>query len=545
MRKIWRNVYNWGDTEKKIDPTIEHHINHFKHLLGIEGEVHDLPLNANAQEEVKLAKKSRLSRSALKDLMRFVGSDNVFVDDFSRAKHSFGKYYGDILKMRMGKVANPPDAVVCPRTEEDLIKVINYCNAKRIPVVPWGGGTSVTRALEADKGGIALDLTVHLKDVLSLNAEDSTVTVEAGILGPDLEKYLNERGYTCGHFPQSFEFATVGGWVAARGAGQASTGYGRIEDLLVGLRIVTPTGLISCGNYPAASVGGDIRHFILGSEGTLGAISRVTLRIRKYNADTAILKSYMFKSFEQAVEAMREMMQSQVYPPHFFRISDPEETEIGLGMKGKDKGITGAALNLLGFKKGGRSLMYAIFEGDPRQCRLGERALGKIVRKHGGLSLGAYATRKWLEQRYSSAYMRDPMMDAGIRIDTLETSVHYSQLIELWQAVRAYIKKDGQTLCLTHISHTYETGANLYFIFASPMLSKDELNQFEKFHKGIVETFIAHGGTLSHHHGIGRLVAPLLDRQHSPATLEAWRAVKKTLDPKGIMNPGALIFKAR
>lgn len=542
MRKIWRNVYRWGDTEKKIDHTIEHHINHFKHLLGIDGENHDLPLNANAAEEVKLVKRSRLGRLALKDLMRIVGSENVMVDDFHRAKHAFGKYYGDIVRMRLGKIANPPDAVVCPRTEEDIIKIINYCHLKKIAVIPWGGGTSVTRALEADKGGIALDLTRHFKDVLSLNAEDSTVTVEAGILGPDLELYLNERGYTCGHFPQSFEFATVGGWVAARGAGQASTGYGRIEDMLVGLRAVTPAGLISCGHYPAASVGGDIRHFLLGSEGTLGVISRVTLRVRKYNAGTAILKSYMFKSFEEAVAAMRQMMQSQVHPPHFFRISDPEETEIGLGMKGKDKGIAGAFLNMMGFKKGGRSLMYAIFEGDPKQCRVGEKTLGRIVRKNRGLSLGSYATRKWLEQRYSSAYMRDPMMDAGIRIDTIETSVHYSRLVELWEATRKYIKRDGHTLCLTHISHTYETGANLYFIFVSPMLQKDELSQFEKFHEGIVDTFVAHGGTLSHHHGVGRLVAHSLDRQHSPATLEAWRAVKKTLDPKGIMNPGALIF---
>ena len=179
---------------------------------------------------------------------------------------------------------------------------------------------------------------------------------------------------------------------------------------------------------------------------------------------------------------------------------------------------------------------------DAAQCKTGARTLGKIVRKNGGLSLGSYATRKWLEQRYSSAYMRDPMMDTGIRIDTIETSVHYSRLIELWEAVRKYIKQDGQTLCLTHISHTYETGANLYFIFVSPMLPKDELAQFEKFHKGIVATFVAHGGTLSHHHGVGRLVAHALDRQHSPATLAAWRAVKKTLDPKGIMNPGALIF---
>lgn len=218
----------------------------------------------------------------LRELMKLVGSDNVQVDDFSRARHSFGKYYGDIL--RMGKGINPPDAVVYPRSEEDVVKIINYCNAKRIAVIPWGAGSSVTRALEASKGGIALDMSRHMTDILSLNAEDSTVTVEAGILGPDIEKYLNERGYTCGHFPQSFEFSTVGGWVAARGAGQASTGYGRIEDMVVGLKAVTPAGIISAGHYPAASVGGDIRHFLMGSEGTLGVITRVTLRVRKYNA---------------------------------------------------------------------------------------------------------------------------------------------------------------------------------------------------------------------------------------------------------------------
>jgi len=542
MRAIWRNVYNWGDPEKKIDSTIEHHISHFRHLLGIENDHRQLPLNENAEQEVKLTKKTRLTRLTLRELMRIVGSENVAIDDFSRARHSYGKYYGDIVRLRQGKVMYPPDAVVTPRTEGEILKLINFCNAKRLAVVPWGGGTSVTRALEAVKGGIALDLTKNFKDVISLSVENSTVTVEAGILGPELEKYLNERGYTCGHFPQSFEFATVGGWVAARGAGQASTGYGRIEDLLVGLTAVTPSGTIECGDFPAASVGADMRHFFLGSEGTLGVISKVTLRIRKYAPNTSIQKSYMFKSFDSAVSAMRTMMQSQVNPPHFFRISDPEETEIGLGMKGKDKGIAGAFLNFMGYKKGGRTLMYAIFEGDHAQKKVSAKTLGKIVRKFGGLSLGSYATRKWLEQRYSSAYMRDPMMNAGIRIDTIETAVHYSRLVELWQAVRAYIKEDGETLCLTHISHTYETGANLYFIFATPMLERDELDKFEKFHKGIVSTFMKHGGTLSHHHGIGRLMAHALDEQHSPAALDAWRAVKAALDPKGIMNPGALIF---
>lgn len=542
MRPTWKNVYNWGDTEKPIDKTIEHHIEFLKKALHIEGLSQDHSLNANAHTEVHLAKRSRISRQQLKDLIRIVGSDNVQIDDFSRAKHAAGKYYGDIVRLRMQKEILPPDAVIYPREESDIVKLIRYCNTKRIAVVPWGAGSSVTRALEATKGGVALDLTRHYNAVLKLNAENSTVTVEAGILGPALEKYLNDKGYTCGHFPQSFEFSTVGGWLAARGAGQASTGYGRIEDIVVGVRAVTPAGIIDAGNYPAASVGGDIRHFIMGSEGTLGVITEVTLRIRKYNEANARMQSFMFPSFEAAVETMRLMMQSQVMPPHFFRISDPEETENALGMKGKDKGMTGALLNMLGFKKGGRSILYAIFEGEKAQTKLGAKTLNALARKNKGRSLGTYATRKWLEQRYSSAYMRDPMMDAGIRIDTLETAVHYDRLIELWRAVREYIKRDGETICLTHISHTYETGANLYFIFASPMQGKNELAQFEKFHKGIIDTFLAHGGTISHHHGVGRLGARLLPKQHSAATLVAWRALKKALDPKGIMNPGALIF---
>jgi len=540
MRKIWQSVYRWGDVQKSVDATIESHIHHFKHLLNIPKNFERREFNQNAEQVVQLAKKSRFSKKILRDLMKLCGSENVVFDDFTRARHSTGKYYGDLLRLRMGKVEHPPDAVLYPRTENEIQKIIAYCTAQKIAVIPFGGGTSVTRALEAEKGGIALDLSVNFKDVLSLNADNSTVTVESGILGPALESYLNERGYTCGHFPQSFEFATVGGWIAARGAGQASTGYGRIEDLLIGLRAVTPAGLIECGNYPAASIGPDMREVFLGSEGAFGVITHVTLRIRKYNAKHSILKSYMFKTFEKAIEAQKVMMQSQVNPPHFFRISDPEETEAGLGMKGKDKGLTGMMLNLLGYKAGGRTLMYAIFEGDRAQARLSSAKLAKIAKKRGAISLGSYATRKWLEQRYSSAYMRDPMMSAGIRIDTIETACSYERAIELWQSVRSYIKADHETLCLTHVSHAYETGINLYFIFARPMLEKNELEQFEKFHKGLYETFLEHGGTLSHHHGIGRLLAAGLPRQHSAVTLKAFKALKMQLDPRGIMNPGVL-----
>lgn len=539
MRKSYRNVLAWGDPDYKPDNTIHHHIQFFQKLFGMEKAAISQSVN-QGNEEVKLKKKSRLGTQTIRELIKICGNENVVFDDFSRAKHSYGKYYGDLMRLRLGIVNNPPDAVVYPKTENEIIKLVQYCDSRRIPIIPFGLGSSVTRALEAEKGGISVDVSKNFTNIIELNTTNSTVTVEAGVSGPVLEKYLNERGYTCGHFPQSFEYSTVGGWVAAKGAGQASTGYGRIENMLVAMTVVTPSGVIHIKDFPAASIGPDFREIFIGSEGMFGIITRITIKARKYNPYNTVYASYMFHDFVPAVEAMREMMQAQCGVPHLFRISDPEETEIGLQMKGKDKGITGLALKLLGFKPMRRTLMYAAMEGDSDHNRLVAEKLATVARRHKGFSLGAYATEKWLEQRYSSAYMRDPLMDNGIRLDTLETACTWDKLYTVWNQVRSYVKGFPHAICLTHISHVYETGANLYFVFGMPMKSSKELEDFEQFHRGIIDAIFKSGGSLSHHHGIGRLTAPWFEKQHGKNHAELLRSVKKKLDPKGIMNPGVL-----
>ena len=543
----FRRVYKWGDPdfEKKLN---EHELIFLKSQYGIDAASSSAASLAG-DIPVHIKKKSKLSPALKRSLNSIVGADNVKTDDLERALHAAGKFYLDVLKMRKGIVENPPDAVVYPGSEAEIEKVIALCNAKKIPLIPMGARSSVTRALEAFRGGISLDLTKNFNKVLKLSVENSSVTVEPGIMGPALEKYLNERGYTCGHFPQSFEYSTVGGWAAARGAGQASTGYGNMKDMVLGLRVLTPKGLIETSEYPAASIGPDLEQLFVGSEGIFGVITSVTMKIRKYHPDNRVMSSFIFKDFESAVTAMREIMQGQFGQPHFFRLQDPEETDISFAMAGKTDTIADKALKFLGYRPASRSLMHAIVEGDADYAKFVMKKIRRVAKSHGAFETGTMPTRKWLEQRYSSAYLRDPMMDAGMIIDTLETAVTWENLTELHRGVREVIKARPDTNCLVHISHCYENGANLYFIFMSPAKSEiagkksagkndPQVDDFSNFQGQIIEAIIKGGGSLSHHHGIGRMLSPWLESELGVDGVGIIAAVKKYLDPKNIMNPG-------
>ncbi len=537
MQKTWRAAFHWGNAETPIDHSIAKHIEYFTQLYNVKTNTSS---NLPGNEPIVLKQKSRLKAADLSALTKIVGKENITTDDFSRVRYSAGKFYGDLLKLRAKNPGKIADAVVAPRHEEEILKILQYCSKRKIAVTPFGAGSSVTRALETPKGGIVLDMARHMHRVIEFSPVNSTITVEGGILGPALEKHLNEDGFTCGHFPQSFEYSTVAGWVAARGAGQASTGYGRIEDLTVALRVVTPAGIIETKDYPAASIGPDIKQLFLGSEGVFGVISRVTLKVRRYKPQNTRHVSFFFRNFETATNAMREMMHAQSGVPHLFRISDAEETDVALKMKKLDGTMIDKVLTFLGYREMARCLMLVSVEGDSKYTSLVTKKMKKLARKHGGLAVGSYPVKKWLEQRYSSAYMRDPMMDAGIRIDTIETAVSWEKLHGLHQAVRQYIKAQPQTSCLTHISHVYETGANLYFVFASPMAGPNEAQDFAKFHKGLVDVIFKNGGSLSHHHGIGRLTSDRLREEIGPLAHDILKAIKRQLDPAGIMNPGAL-----
>ncbi|MBU8893294.1 MAG: FAD-binding oxidoreductase [Bacteroidales bacterium] len=535
--KTYRDILKWGDKrETAID---EGTINVIKDKFGYtESELKQKHLYGN--QEVKLEHQIKLDKAILNQFTEIVGTENIETDDFSRAVHSYGKYYADLLKLRKGDVPTPPDAVIYPRSENDIIKVLEICNKKRIAITPFGGQSSVTRGVETPKGGISLDLTKHLNKVLEVNEVNSTSTVQAGMFGPAFEDYLNNFGakYSCGHFPQSFEYSTVGGWVAAKGAGQASTGYGKIEHMVLSMKVVTPSGIIDTKTYPASAQGWDLHQTFIGSEGTLGIITEVTMKIRKYRPENTSHASFIFKNFDSAVKAMRTVMQSGIGVPHLFRISDPEETEIAFKTKNFEGTFADKFLNVMGYKSTERCLMFVAVEGSKSYTNQVLSSIKKITKKNKAFSLGASPTKRWLEQRYSSAYLRDPLMDLGIMTDTLETAVVWDKLIPIWTAVREYLKTREKTVVMVHISHVYENGANLYFTFLSPMKKGDELNEYTEYHKGIVDTIQKNNGSLSHHHGVGRTLAPWMENELGKESLNLMQAIKDHLDPNGIMNPG-------
>ncbi len=540
-QKTYRSILKWGNPshEEVIDPhTLDFVAKTFK-LGG--AELRDKYLSGD--RPVALKKRSRLSKATLTALEKIVGKENVSTEDFERAYHSFGKFYLDLVKLRLGMVDTPPDVVVYPRNEDDVVKLVKFCNDKKIPLTPFGGHSSVTRGVETPRGGISLDLTRYMNKVLRVNEVNSSVTVQPGMFGPAFEEYLNKykSGYTCGHFPQSFEYSTVGGWVVTRGAGQASTGYGKIEDMVLSMRMVTPRGIIETRDYPASAIGPDIDQILTGSEGAFGVLTEATLKIRKYLPQNSRYVSFIFKSFDSAVRAMRESMQAEFGKPHLFRISDPEETDVAFTMKGMSGSATDRVLKLLGYEPMKRCLMFVAVEGDADYAKFVAKKVTKIARSHGALPTGASPTKKWLEQRYSSAYLRDPLMDLGIMTDTLETAVNWENLIPLWSAVRKYIKSRPDTVCMVHISHVYENGANLYFTFLSPIKKGSDIDDYVKYHRGIVDTVHANKGSLSHHHGVGRVMAPWMRSELGDGSFGLLQAIKDYLDPRGIMNPAGTL----
>jgi len=538
MNFTYRQILKWGDKrEEAVEPLM---IKVLKDKFDM--KVSDFETKyLTGLQTVKLKKSPALKSGQLDYLTGIVGKENIQTDDFSRAKFSCGKFYAELIDLRLADVPNPPDAVVAPCNNDELVRITEYCNKERIPIIPAGGRSSVTGALQAPLGGIALDTTKHLNKVIRINPMNKTVRVQAGISGPALENELNRQGFTCGHFPQSFEYSTVGGWISAKGAGQASTGYGKIEDMVIALKVVTPAGVIVTKEYPRTAQGWDIFRLFIGAEGTLGTIAEATLNIHNHRPHNTSYGSFIFKSFDQAVATMQKIIQSEYGKPHLFRISDPDETDIAFVTSGFENTFSDRLLRKLGFIPGKRCLMFVTVEGDKNYTGFVLDKIRGTVRKGKGMYIGKSPVKKWLDQRYSSAYMRDPLMNLGIMTDTLETAVTWENLLKVWSATHDYVKQRPKTLLMIHISHVYETGANLYLTFLSPMEKGNEKNDFANFHKGLIDTIQENEGSLSHHHGVGRVLAQWMEGHLGKTSMAVLTAVKKHFDPYNIMNPGGML----
>ncbi len=525
--------------------------NHFKHpsdswVSMMQEEFHmsdaDLSHKQNeGHEKVVLNKPTALKPEQITALAVIVGKENVALDDYSRVKYSSAKTSEEIWELRQGIIREVSDVVIHPRDKRDVQQIVEYCDKESIPVTVYSGGSSVNFGCRPTKGGVSLVISTHMNKLLEVNELNQTARVQPGMFGPAYEEALNnapklfgaKRRYTCGHFPQSFEYSTVGGWVVTLGSGQASTYYGDAYDIVFSQEYVTPAGSFKTLNYPATATGPKINDMMKGSEGTFGILVEVTMKIFRYLPENRARFSFMYPTWEDAVNASREIMQSEFGKPAIFRISDPEETDRGLKLYGIPA-IVDKFLDLRGFKPMQRCLSLGNAEGDKDYTCLVARKIRAIARRHGAISLGSYAARKWEKTRYTEPYMREDMNDYGIFTDTLETGVTWDNLHHLHENVRAFVKSRPDTICMTHASHFYPQGTNLYFIFIARM----DVHEYVTFQKGIIDNIQKYGGSLSHHHGVGRIIGPWMETHLGKEQMAVLRALKRHFDPHNIMNPG-------
>lgn len=484
-----------------------------------------------AAESVRLPVPT-LPAEARAELVAAVGMEHVSTDDASRRLRTRGKSTPDLLLARAGDLSDAPDAVVRPDGAGEVAAVLEIAARHRLAVVPFGGGTAVTGGLVARRDGFAavlsLDL-VRMKRLLAVDPVSMTATLEPGLRGPEAEALLAEHGLTIGHFPQSFEFASLGGFAATRSSGQSSAGYGRFDAMVVGLALVTPTGVLRLGTAPASAAGPDLRQLVLGSEGVLGVITELTLRVRRRPTATAY-DGWRFESFEAGATAVRTLAQAGLLPT-VIRLSDETETALNL-----------ARPDQIGGAGAGGCLLVAGYEGDDESVAARRAAVTEVLAGLAGEALGEEPGRAWEHGRYRAPYLRDAMLDVGVLVETLETATFWSNLDTVTAAVRAaltaHLPEPSMVLC--HISHVYETGCSLYFTVVSPE-SDTPVETWRAAKAAACDAIVAAGATITHHHAVGTDHLPWLEREIGPVGVRLLRAVKREVDPHGLLNPGVLI----
>jgi alkyldihydroxyacetonephosphate synthase len=497
------------------------------------GKAHPIPRRA-----APTLPRSRLDDAGLGALHDVVGEANATTDDAARGLHLGGKSTPDLLARRREDTQEAPDAVVSPASHAETLAILRVCDDRLIAVVPFGGGTSVVGGVDPDAGSHASVIALDLARTAGLRGLDDTsllATFGAGTTGPQAEEMLSARGFTLGHFPQSFEYATIGGYAATRSSGQASRGYGRFDELVHALRVATPVGELRLGRAPASAAGPDLRELFLGSEGAFGVLTEVTVRIRPRPAATAY-GAWTFPDFTAGATALRELTQRGIRPT-VLRLSDARETRVNAVMGGHLARARGC-------------LAIATSEGaDAEEAEAVLERTDALFRSRGGASRGEGPARSWERGRFASPALRDTLLDMGVLAETLETATTWTNLGALKTAVTAALSAslsaEGTTpIVMCHISHVYPAGASLYFTVIAA-LTEDPEGQWGRAKHAASRAIGDAGGTITHHHAVGRDHQPYLREEIGDLGIAVLRAVKDTLDPRGIMNPGVLVPPTR
>jgi len=469
-----------------------------------------------------------------------------------RLAHARGQGLPDLLRLRSATVPAMPDAVVRPGDVQELEGVLRAAGDAGVRVIPRGGGTSVTggvTVLPEDRPVVC----VALEDLAGLETLDETsglATFGAGTTGPALEAALAARGFTLGHFPQSFELSTLGGWIATRASGQESLGYGAIQDLVAGVEVIAPAGRLALPALPGSAAGPDLRQLVLGSEGRLGVITRATVRVRR-RPETLRAMGTLMPSWGAGLAAARSLVRERV-PLTLLRLSDAPETEVGLavGLGGAPwlRPLLGGYLSLRGIRGGWGCLLLTGAAGSESSVDRELERAAAVLRRHGGVSLGERPGRTWIRDRFRHPYLRDSLLDRGIATDTLETAAPWSRLPELAEAVRRAIagsleEEDERVAVLCHVSHPYPDGSSLYFtlFFRCPSDADSAVARWAAIKRAATDALVTAGGTVSHHHGVGTVHAPWLEPEIGADGRRLLAAAVAELDPSGVLNPHVLL----
>ncbi|WP_194819499.1 FAD-binding oxidoreductase [Nocardia sp. XZ_19_385] len=499
-------------------------------VFGVSGS----PVARRDEGDVPL-RESALTPAQRSGLVAVVGAANVSADHHDRLLRAGGKSTPDLLRRRVDGPQDAPDAVVFPADHEQVLAVLEYCASHEVAVVPFGGGTSVVGGVDPVRGRFATVIALDLRRLAAVSEIDpvsGTATLGAGLTGPQAEELLGAHGLSIGHFPQSFEFASIGGFAATRSSGQASAGYGRFDDMVQRLKVATPMGTLELGRAPASAAGPDLRELFVGSEGTLGVITEVTLRVHP-KPETIAYQAWSFPDFATGAAALRTVVQAGAAPT-VLRLSDEAETGLNLARSGDVGGnaVTGC-------------LAITTFEGTEAHVAARSAEAHALLTAAGGAALGDKPAQEWEHGRFKAPYMRDALLDVGVLCETLETATTWSNLAELKAKVTAALTdsltaQGTPALVMCHISHTYPTGASLYFTVVAKQL-EDPIAQWGIAKQAAGDAIMAAGGTITHHHAVGTDHRQWIPSEVGDLGVRVLRAVKKELDPAGILNPGKLI----
>ena len=530
---IMKRWNGWGSDE--IDSIIPPHAK--KYLVDTVGPTQPGP-TADLNKVLRSVSKSRLPDHSM-----------ISKDPSLRLCRARGQSLPDWIALRYGSINRFPDGVAQPTSEEEIAKLITFAQKTGIRLIPYGGGTSVLGHINppmSDNPILTVDIN-NFRRMSSLDEASRLATFGAGATGPHVEAQLRAHGYTLGHFPQSFEYSTLGGWIATRSIGQQSLYYGRMEDMYAGGRIIAPVGTLNLPPFPTSAAGPDLRQIVLGSEGRLGIITEATMRIHPLPEKENFYAAF-FPDWKQGVAAVQDIAQACI-PLSLLRLSNAVETATTLKLAGHERLVQ--LLHRLLHARGlgpEKCMLFFGVTGNKETAKKSRQLALELVHAHGGVHVGRKMGNEWYKSRVTTPNIRKTIWDIGYSLDTLETALPWRDVMPctdtILHSLTEGLRDIGErVLAFAHISHVYPTGASIYvtYLYRLAPTAEETLNRWQKLKDAASRVIVAHGGTISHQHGVGLDHLPYLAAEKGELGLHSIATLAQTFDPKGIMNPGKLI----